>query len=112
MLIETLSHDAAARLGLDPQSVSERYPHVVHASITPFGRTGPKSHYAATDLTLTAASGFLFVSGATGETPLRMSIPQAHAHAGADAAVAILIALRARTRAGAASTSMSRRSIH
>ena len=35
------------------------------------------------------------MSGAAGETPLRISVPQAHAHAGADAAVAVLIALRA-----------------
>ncbi len=100
VLIEDLSHDAAARLGLAPQVVAERYPHVVHASITPFGQTGPKAHYAASDLTLAAASGFLFASGATGEPPLRISIPQAHAHAGADAAVAILIALRARAAGG------------
>ncbi|HEY6598726.1 MAG TPA: CoA transferase, partial [Pseudomonadales bacterium] len=100
VLIEDLPHNAAARLRVAPQVVAERYPHVVHASITPFGQTGPKAHYAASDLTLAAASGFLFASGAAGEPPLRISIPQAHAHAGADAAVAILIALRARAAGG------------
>ena len=36
------------------------------------------------------------MSGAAGETPVRISVPQVHAHAGADAAVAVLIALRAK----------------
>src|SRR5262249_52216832 len=44
--------------------------------------------------------GFLFVSGAAGETPVRIAVPQAHAHAGADAAVATLIALRAQVASG------------
>jgi len=96
VFIESLSNEAAEWLSLTPAQIAARHPHLVHVSITPFGRGGPKSGYAATDLTIGAASGFLFVSGAAGETPVRISIPQAHAHAGADAAVAVLIALRAR----------------
>ncbi len=95
VLIESLTNEAVERLALTTAHVASRYPHLVHVSITPFGRSGPKAAYAATDLTIAAASGFLFVSGAAGEAPLRISIPQAHAHAGADAAVAVLIALRA-----------------
>lgn len=100
VLIETLSNGVAARLGLDRVRVAARHPHVIHVSITPFGREGPKRDWAATDLTLAAASGFLFVSGAAGETPVRIAVPQAHAHAGADAAVATLIALRAQAATG------------
>ncbi len=95
VFIESLSNDAAERLSLTPAQVAARYPHLVHVSVTPFGRAGPKAGYAASDLTIGAASGFLLVSGAAGETPVRISVPQAHAHAGADAAVAVLIALRA-----------------
>ena len=100
VLIETFSNTAAARLGLDRTGVATRHPHLVHVSITPFGRDGPKADWAATDLTIAAASGFLFVSGAAGETPVRIAVPQAHAHAGADAAVATLIALRAHAASG------------
>ncbi len=96
VLIESLSNAEAERLSLTPSQVAVRHPHLVHVSITPFGRTGPKADYVATDLTVGAASGYLFVSGAAGETPVRISVPQAHAHAGADAAVAVLIALRAK----------------
>lgn len=96
VLIESLSNAEAERLSLMPPQVAARHPHLVHVSITPFGRRGPKADYAATDLTIGAASGYLFVSGAAGETPVRISVPQVHAHAGADAAVAVLIALRAK----------------
>jgi crotonobetainyl-CoA:carnitine CoA-transferase CaiB-like acyl-CoA transferase len=99
-LIETLSNADAERLGLDRDRVAARHPHLIHVSITPFGRTGPKRDWAATDLTIAAASGFLFVSGVAGATPLRIAVPQAHAHAGADAAVATLIALRAQAASG------------
>ena len=100
VLIESLTKVAATRIGLDPAGVAARHPHLVHVSITPFGRHGPKADYAATDLTITAASGFLFVSGSAGEPPVRISVPQAHAHAGSDAAVATMIALRAAAKSG------------
>jgi crotonobetainyl-CoA:carnitine CoA-transferase CaiB-like acyl-CoA transferase len=100
VLIESFANADAARLGLDPAEVAARFPHLLHVSITPFGRRGPKSDRAATDLTINAASGFLFVSGAAGETPVRISVPQAHAHAGSDAAVATMIALRAKAKTG------------
>src|SRR4051812_38653288 len=88
VLIETLSNAAARRLSLERADVATRHPYLVHVSITPFGRTGPKCDWAATDLTINAAAGYLYVSGAANETPVRISVPQAHAHAGADAAVA------------------------
>jgi crotonobetainyl-CoA:carnitine CoA-transferase CaiB-like acyl-CoA transferase len=100
VLIETLSNETARRLRLDPATVAEEYPHLIHVSVTPFGKAGPKANYAATDLTVTAAAGFLYLSGAPGDAPLRISEPQAMAHAAADAAVATMIALRARGAAG------------
>jgi len=96
VLLETLSNETARRLHVDPATTAVQYPHLIHVSITAFGKKGPKANYAATDLTVTAAAGFLYLSGAPGETPLRISEPQAIAHAAADAAVAVMIALRAR----------------
>jgi crotonobetainyl-CoA:carnitine CoA-transferase CaiB-like acyl-CoA transferase len=87
--------------GFDPALLAAQQPQLIHVSITPFGSRGPKADYAATDLTVTAASGFLQVSGAAGQAPLRISAPQAVLHAAADAAVAVLIALRARGDDGA-----------
>jgi crotonobetainyl-CoA:carnitine CoA-transferase CaiB-like acyl-CoA transferase len=100
VLLESCLAAQVAALSLEPADVTRRHPHLVHVSITPFGRDGPKAHYRGSDLIVTAASGFLYVTGSPGAAPLRISAPQAHAHAGTDAAVAALIALRHRAATG------------
>jgi len=87
-------------LGLGYDELSQLNPGLVYVSITPFGQDGPKSLWAATDLTLMAASGHAYLSGDAARPPVRLRVPQAHAHAGADAAVGALIAHTARTRTG------------
>ena len=98
--VDVLLESLPPGTGFDRATLAAELPRLVHASITPFGSSGPKARYAATDLTITAASGFLFLSGAAGEPPLRISEPQAMLHAAADAAVAVLIALRGRGHDG------------
>ena len=62
--------------------------------ITPFGMTGPKAGWLASDLELMAAGGAMSLAGEPGGTPLRVSAPQAYAWAGSQAAVGALIALQ------------------
>src|SRR5512140_3466056 len=40
---------------LDPVALHERHPHLVHVSVTPFGRSGPHATWLASDLELMAA---------------------------------------------------------
>lgn len=104
VLIETESEAFWAELGLPSATLEARFPRLIRVSITPFGRSGPKAAFAATDLISLAASGHLYVSGAADAKPLRISVPQAHAHASADAAVGVLIALFERGRSGRGQT--------
>lgn len=76
-------------------------PRLVVCSITPFGRTGPKSSLRGSDLTALAASGNLFMTGDADRAPTRCSMPVTHYHGGAEAAAAILFALWQRDRSGA-----------
>jgi crotonobetainyl-CoA:carnitine CoA-transferase CaiB-like acyl-CoA transferase len=92
--------DRLERLGLGYGALAEVNPGLVMVSITPFGQTGPKAGWAATDLTVTAASGALFLTGDEDRPPVHVSIPQAYLNAGAEAAVGTLIALYARERSG------------
>ena len=62
--------------------------------ITPFGLTGPKAKWLASDLEMMAAGGAMSLAGKPGGTPLRVSAPQAYAWAGSQAAVGALIALQ------------------
>jgi crotonobetainyl-CoA:carnitine CoA-transferase CaiB-like acyl-CoA transferase len=97
-LIESFTPGYLDSLGLGYQSLAEINPALIMISITPFGQHGPKAHWAATDLTVTAASGVLFMTGDEDRPPVHVSIPQAYLNAGAEAAVGALIALRARER--------------
>jgi crotonobetainyl-CoA:carnitine CoA-transferase CaiB-like acyl-CoA transferase len=89
-----------ARAGFDAPKLAALRPELVHVSITAFGEIGPKSGWAATDLTANASSMAMWVTGDSDRAPLACSIPQAFRHAGAEAAAAALIALRERKRSG------------
>lgn len=100
VLIEDFTPSARSAAGLEPGAVAERAPHLVHVSITPFGADGPKADWAATDLTVTASSMALHLTGDHDRPPLTATVPQAFLNAGAEAAVATMVALAERERSG------------
>lgn len=75
-------------------------PSLVTVSITPFGDDGPKAGWAATDLTLSAASGQMSLNGYLDRPPVRISAPQVWLNAASEAACGALIALTDRQRTG------------
>jgi crotonobetainyl-CoA:carnitine CoA-transferase CaiB-like acyl-CoA transferase len=75
-------------------------PALVTVSISPFGSTGPKADWPATDLTVLAAGCQLAMTGDSDRPPVRTAVPQAFLHASADAAVGALIALTERASSG------------
>ena len=80
---------------------SNRHPHLVHVSITPFGLAGPLADEPATELTIEAAGGLVGLQGDGDRPPTPMgAMPQAAFHAGAQAAADALIALYERERSG------------
>ena len=99
-LIESEPPGRLEALGFGDAALEALNPALVHVAITPFGRDGPKAAWAATDLTLVAASGLAHLNGEPESPPVRCSVPQAWAHAAADAAVGALIAHFARVRSG------------
>ena len=100
VLIHSLTASEAEDLGLTYDNLQAENEALVVAAITPFGSTGPKADWPASDLTVWAASGAHFLGGDDDRAPVRTSIPQAFQHAGGDAAGAILIALYERNRSG------------
>lgn len=85
---------------LDPDAVRSRFPALVYTLISPFGLTGPKAGWAASDLVVWAAGGPLDPHREGDRPPLRISVAQAFLHASADAAGGTLLAVRARRRTG------------
>jgi crotonobetainyl-CoA:carnitine CoA-transferase CaiB-like acyl-CoA transferase len=86
--------------GVDVAGLAERHPALVVASISPFGLSGPKADWAASDLTLWAAGGPLALTGDPDRPPVQISAPQAYLHAAANAASGVMMALLERDRSG------------
>jgi crotonobetainyl-CoA:carnitine CoA-transferase CaiB-like acyl-CoA transferase len=87
--------------GIGAEALLVRHPGLVVTSISPFGRTGPYADWSATDLTVAATTGELWLTGDVDRPPLRVSSEQLFLHAGAEAAVHTLVALWHAQRTGA-----------
>ncbi len=76
-------------LALDPCQA----PHAVWVRVTPFGMSGPRSTWRASDLGIVAASGNMHATGYPDRPPLRCTEPTAYAHGGPEIAMAALTGL-------------------
>ncbi|MGO3326591.1 CoA transferase [Gordonia sp. (in: high G+C Gram-positive bacteria)] len=91
-------------VGLGEKTLASVNPALIQVAVTPFGLTGPKADWAASDLTVWASGGPLDPHRDDARAPVRISVPQAFAHASADAADGVLMALLARRRTGRGQT--------
>jgi crotonobetainyl-CoA:carnitine CoA-transferase CaiB-like acyl-CoA transferase len=100
VLIESAAPGLQDDLGIGWQVLQRRNPALVYCAITPFGQTGPYSHYQAHDLAVVAMGGNCAMTGEPAGPPTRCSQPTSHFHAAPEAALGILMALYARLRSG------------
>ena len=100
VVIESANVGAMDALGVGYEALSEANAGLIYVAITPFGSSGPKASWAATDLTVAAAAGPMYQNGDSDRPPLRVDLPQTALHAGAEAAVAVLMAIHERKRSG------------
>lgn len=89
-----------SRIGTAPLDQLKLPEKVIRTRISAFSHTGAKGGYAATDLTVMAASGAPGVTGDVDRPPLFFPVPQGMMEAGADAAIAALAGLAARDHDG------------
>ena len=96
VLLESFRPGTLARLGLAPDALRRRHPHLVICSLSGFGQSGPRAARAGHDLTYQALAGNL------APVPRVPAVPVAD-HAGAwSAALAIVAALYRRDAAAGA----------
>ncbi|WP_179137438.1 CaiB/BaiF CoA transferase family protein [Candidatus Entotheonella palauensis] len=100
VVLESFPPDYLSGLGLGYDALAEHHPHLIMTSITPFGQTGPRRHYRATDLVMMSLGGSVYLTGEPGREPLCIGVPQAELHAGVEAGVATLVALHDRHHRG------------
>lgn len=99
-LLETAQPGSAPAALFDIEKLSAANPGLIHVSITPFGRSGPKAEWRASDLELMAAGGAMSLAGNPGGLPLRVTAPQSPPWAASQAACGAMMALIARNTTG------------
>lgn len=100
VVIESADVGEMASLGLGYDDLSVINPSLIYTSLTPFGQTGPKASWPATDLTIWASAGPSRITGDSDRAPLRMQCDQSFAHAAAEAAGCVIAAIYERARSG------------
>jgi crotonobetainyl-CoA:carnitine CoA-transferase CaiB-like acyl-CoA transferase len=75
-------------------------PELIHVSITPFGRTGPRAAWQGSDMEMMAAGGAMGLAGEPGGLPVRVSAAQSYAWAAAQASVGAMAGLAGRATSG------------
>jgi crotonobetainyl-CoA:carnitine CoA-transferase CaiB-like acyl-CoA transferase len=100
VVVETFPPGYLARLGLDHASLEREHPALVMTSITPFGQSGPYSHYEGEEIVAYAMSGMMAISGTTDREPLKHGGFQAQYEAGFNGALATLFTLVLRDATG------------
>ncbi len=92
--------DSLRRAGIDPQTLRAKFPRLVYASITGYGRSGPNAGRSGYDLVAQGEAGLMSITGTADCAPVRYPIPLADMTTGLYAVIGVLAALRARDLTG------------
>ena len=100
ILLESATTAERIAIGIEPAALTEHHPRLVHVSITPFGTTGPLADAPATDMTLSAAGGFLNHQGDKDRPPIPIGFPETANQGAVQAAADAVAAIHERDRSG------------
>lgn len=98
ILVEQFRPGVMARLGLDYETLSARFPRLIYCSITGYGQSGPKKDRAGHDLNYIAETGLLALSMGKSERILPPALIADIAGGTYPAVINILLALVQRER--------------
>ena len=99
VLVQNLAPGAAARLGLDYDTLAPTHPRLIVCDISGYGSSGPYVDKKAYDLLIQSEAGFLSITG-TPQTPSKAGNSIADISAGMYAYSSILAALLQRAQTG------------
>ena len=100
IVVENYRPDVKARLGIGYEALRAINKRIILASISGFGETGPYRTRAGFDQIAQGMGGLMWVTGRTGDGPMRAGAAIADSSAGLYAAIGILVALAERERSG------------
>jgi crotonobetainyl-CoA:carnitine CoA-transferase CaiB-like acyl-CoA transferase len=100
VVVENYRPDVKNRLGIDYESLRKVNPRIVLGSISGFGQDGPYVGRPGVDQIAQGLGGFMSVTGAPGQGPMRAGTAIADLTCGMNTAMAILVALLEREESG------------
>ncbi len=100
MLIENFKTGTMERWGLGWETLSQRFPRLVHCRVSGYGADGPLGGLPGYDAALQALTGIMSVNGEGGGGPLRVGLPVVDMVTGLNAAIGVLLALQEREKSG------------
>lgn len=100
VLTENFRPGAMDRLGYGWESLHERWPRLIQASVSGFGREGPYAQRPAYDLVIQAMGGIMSLTGHEGSPPTRVGASIGDIAAGLYTAIGVSAALYHRRRTG------------
>jgi crotonobetainyl-CoA:carnitine CoA-transferase CaiB-like acyl-CoA transferase len=100
VLVLNMVPGVQAKLGVDYARLHEKYPRLIHVSLTGFGTDGPRSGLPCYDLIAEGYSGVMDLTGEPDDGPQKVGTPAADLLAGQDVALATLAAVIERMRTG------------
>lgn len=103
VFVQNSAPGAAARLGLDAETLRAADPRLVVVNISGYGNAGPRRDRKAYDMLIQAESGLISITG-TPDTATKTGVPSADIAAGLYATNSVLAALLRRERTGEGAT--------
>lgn len=100
ILVENYKTGGLAKYGLDYPSLKEQYPHLIYASLTGFGQTGPLSKQAGYDFLIQAMGGIMSLTGEPDGMPMKTGVAISDLMAGMYLNTAVLAALHHKNKTG------------
>jgi crotonobetainyl-CoA:carnitine CoA-transferase CaiB-like acyl-CoA transferase len=100
VLIDNFKTGTMEKWGIGYDTLSKRFPRLVHARVSGFGADGPLGGFPGYDAMVQASAGLVSVNGAPEAGPVRIGVPVVDLSTGMNACMGILMALYERNRSG------------
>jgi crotonobetainyl-CoA:carnitine CoA-transferase CaiB-like acyl-CoA transferase len=100
VLIENFKTGTLEKWGLGFETLSARFPRLIHCRVSGFGADGPLGGLPGYDAAIQAMSGIMSVNGEADGNPLRVGLPVVDMVTGLNAVIGVLLALQERQRSG------------
>jgi len=100
VLVENHVPETLRDLQLDEETLAARHPHLIHCSMTGYGRCGPQENTPAYDVNIQAACGLMEATGTEDSGPIRAGAPVLDYGTALAASFAVSAALYERASSG------------